>query len=450
MSRHGAAGHKTDGHGKVSRLNSGSCSGAITGTTERAGLAGSGGPAAWLLAPAKFRRKRKLATFCAALGFALPLLAQTTRVYPEGNSWVEETSGTLPDARELRITTDLGSIDVRGKARGISYVFRKRAYTATKEQALRQFQIMKLTATRVGAQALVDGRMARHDVTNVSAEISLQVPSDLKKALLETGGGSLTLRSIGGAVAGRTGGGAIKLEDIAGPVSVSTGGGDVVAGSLGSDATIKAGGGSIRVDHILGTGKISTGGGNVSIGSANGLLVNNGAGNIDVKRCNGDLQVSTGGGRVTLGPVMGTVKVEAGAGSVRLAGAAGRVQVTTGGGGVELFQVAQGAQVDTGSGAVTVEFTSTPGSFTDSSLHTAAGDVLVFLPANLALTVHASSDMALGYGIRSEFDGLHISKQSGGYGPQSMWAEGALNGGGPSLRVRTGMGHIDFRSLQSH
>lgn len=384
------------------------------------------------------------------MAIALPLLAQQTRVYPEGNSWVEEISGTLPEARELRITTDQGSIEVRGNARGIAYVLRKRAFTATKEEALRQFQMMKLTAATAGGQALVEGHMLRRDITNLSAEISLQVPRELKKALLETGGGSLTLRSISGAVSGKTGGGTIKLDDLAGPVSVATGGGDVVAGSLGSDAVIKAGSGSIRVENILGGGKISTGGGKVVVGSANGLAVINGAGSIDVKRCNGDLRASTGGGGVTLGRVMGSVKVEAGAGSIRLAGATGLVEVSTGGGSVELFKLAQGALVDTGSGAVTVEFTGAPGSFTDSSLHTASGDVLVFLPTNLPLDVHASSDMAPGYGIKSELDGIHISRQSGGYGPQSMWAEGSLNGGGPALRVRTGMGHIDFRSLQTH
>jgi len=431
-------------------LNSGACSGAITSTTEEAGFAGKASWATWLLRATESRRKRKLAIFCAAVAIALPLLAQQTRVYAEGGAWVEETTGTLPDAHELRITTDMGSIDVRGNARGIMYVIRKRAFTSSKEEALRQFEMMKVTARNVGAQALVEGRMLHRGVTNITAEISLQVPSDLKKALLDTGGGSLTLRSIGGAVSGKTGGGAIKLDDIAGPVSVTTAGGDVTAGSLGSDASIKAGGGSISVDHIFGAGKISTGGGNVAVGSANGLVVSNGAGNVNVKRCNGDLRVNTGGGGVNLGPVMGSVKIDAGAGSVRLASASGKVQVTTGGGSVELFKLGQGALVDTGSGAITVEFIGAPGSFTDSLLHTAAGDVLVFLPKDLALTVHASSDMALGYGIKTDFDSIHVSKQSGGYGPQSMWAEGALNGGGPALRVRTGMGHIDFRNLQAH
>ena len=74
--------------------------------------------------------------------------------------------------------------------------------------------------------------------------------------------------------------------------------------------------------------------------------------------------------------------------------------------------------------------------------------MLVFLPDELPVTIHASSDMATGYGIHSEVPGIRISKQGGLFGPQSAWAEGGLNGGGPLLRIRTNMGHIDFRNTQ--
>ncbi len=119
------------------------------------------------------------------------------------------------------------------------------------------------------------------------------------------------------------------------------------------------------------------------------------------------------------------------------------MQVTTGGGSVELYNVGQGAQVETGAGPILVEFTAGRG-FSDSSLHTAAGDVSVCLADNMPVTVHATSDMATGRGIQSELTGLRITS-SGQYGPKSMYAEGALNGGGPMLRVRTTMGQISFR-----
>lgn len=382
------------------------------------------------------------------LAVALPLLAQHVRVYQEGNAWVEETTGTLPVGRDLRVNTDLGSVDVRGRAQGVMYVIRKRAFAPNREEAERDFQKMKFSAVRTGDQIVVDGRLLERGFTRLGADISLQVPYNLRKVWLNTGSGAMTLRSLAAAVAAKTGGGSVKLDDIAGPVNITTGGGEVVGGSLGSEAIIKDGGGGVHIDNITGAAKITTGGGQVYVGSANTLIIDNKAGSIDVRRCFGNFQGSTGGGNVNIGPVSGSVRIDAGAGSVRVAGAGGEVQVTTGGGSVELFKVGKGATVDTPVGAVTVQFTAVPGAFTNSSLHTGSGDVLVFLPDELPMTVHASSDMAAGYGIRSEVPGIHISKQGTGFGPQSASAEGTLNGGGPLLRIRTGMGHIDFRNTQ--
>ena len=432
-------------------MRSGSCSGATTSrTTTVLGFwltqFGRGG----LAEVAAFHRKRRSVILFLAMIGAVPILAQQTRVYQDGNSWVEETTGTLPSARELRINIDVGALEVKGTAHAITFVIRKRSFASTKAEAQQQFQAMKVTAANLGEAASLEGRLLHRNLNRFTAEILLEVPHDLEKVRLDTGSGAMTVSSLAATVIGKTGGGAIKLDDIGGPVVVTTGGGDVVAGSLGSDASIKNGGGSVRVEKIAGPGKISTGGGKVFVGAAKGLVVDNGAGSIEVRKCNGDLKASTGGGNLNLGDVAGSVRIDAGAGSVRLASATGRVQVSTGGGSVELFKLSQGAQVDTGAGAITVEFVGSPGAFTDSSLHTAAGDVVVFLPKNLAVTVHASSDLAPGYGIKSEFPALRIAKQGGDWGPQSMWAEGTLNGGGPLLRVRTTIGHIDFRNLQSH
>jgi len=428
-------------------LSAGPESGAITGTTNPGQHATQ--IAGRRLGQGKISLRKSIGTAVwLAVAVSLPLLAQQVRVYRDGNSWVEETSGTLPAPRELRIYTDVGSVEVRGKARGIVYILHKRVVTASKEEAERQFQKMKFTAVRTGEQAVLEGKLLPGDVTRLTADLSMQVPYDLKKVLVNTGGGAMKLNSIAGAVTAKTGAGPVKLDDIAGPVAVTTGGGEVVAGSLGSDAMVKSGGGGVHIDNIVGSGKINNGGGPVYVGMAHGLTIENDAGSIDVHRCFGNFQASTGGGNVNVGEVGGTVRIDAGAGSVRVAGAGGNVQVNTGGGSVELFNVAQGARVETPAGAITVQFITKPGNFTESQLHTGSGDVLVFLPDELALTVHASADMAPGYGIRSDVPGIRITRQGGGFGPQSIWAEGLLNGGGPLLRIRTGMGHIDFRKTQ--
>ena len=85
------------------------------------------------------------------------------------------------------------------------------------------------------------------------------------------------------------------------------------------------------------------------------------------------------------------------------------------------------------------------GKFSDSTLDTGVGDIIVYLPSDLKVSVHASIDVATSRdAIRSELPGIRISSE-GDYGPREMSAEGDLNGGGPKLRISTSTGQIDIR-----
>ncbi|HEX8801361.1 MAG TPA: hypothetical protein VF772_22245, partial [Terriglobales bacterium] len=146
-----------------------------------------------------------------------------------------------------------------------------------------------------------------------------------------------------------------------------------------------------------------------------------------------------------LGDVYGAVTADTGGGTVKLASAKGDVRVVTGGGAVELMKLGESAHVETGGGSITAQFVAGRSQFKDSSLRTAVGNIMVYLPRDLGVSVHASTEMANGTGITSTFSGLTISSEGGKYGPKSMSAEGSLNGGGPILRVRTTIGQIDIR-----
>ncbi len=80
-------------------------------------------------------RKFSLCLCVSVVMFSLgmPVWAQQGRIYRDGNSWVEEVAGTMPSARELRVNTDLGSVEVQGNAPRVSYVIRKRSYAPTEE-----------------------------------------------------------------------------------------------------------------------------------------------------------------------------------------------------------------------------------------------------------------------------------------------------------------------------
>ena len=87
-------------------------------------------------------------------------------------------------------------------------------------------------------------------------------------------------------------------------------------------------------------------------------------------------------------------------------------------------------------------------SATDSFLHTASGDVRVCFGAAQGMNVHAQSDMASGRGFLTDFPGLNVNWQGGQFSPRSVWVEGAVNGGGPTLRIRTTIGQIALRKCQ--
>lgn len=380
-----------------------------------------------------------------AMAVAVPVWAQQSRVYRDGNSWVEEITGTLPASRQVRITTDLGSVEVQGSSSRVTYVIRKRSYAPSEEAARRQFEQMRISTVKNPEGVFIEGKLANRNLNRFNAEFVVQVPRKLELVKVETRGGSLNFISIAATVLGATGGGAVKLDELEGSIKITSGGGNVEVGRLGGDFSLTSSGGDVHIKNVAGQAHVNIGGGKIYIGSVKGAVVQTGAGNIEVRKCSGDLGVSSGGGNLTLGDVDGAVQAETTGGSVHLDSARGRVQVSTGGGSVELFNLNQGVQAQTGAGGITAEFVGKSGSFSDSSLHTAAGDVVVYLPRELPVTVHASSDMATGHGILSDFSGLRITKEGSKFVPRSMYAEGSLNGGGPVLKVRTIMGQIDFR-----
>jgi DUF4097 and DUF4098 domain-containing protein YvlB len=206
---------------------------------------------------------------------------------------------------------------------------------------------------------------------------------------------------------------------------------------------IETGGGSIRIGTVQGTLEAQTGGGHIDVDSGYGAMrLNTGGGSIHVGSCHGDLEAQTGGDNIIVGDVTGRAELETGGGSIRLASARGPVRAETGGGSLELRGLAQGVEAETGAGTITAEFVGRE--MRDSRLETAAGDIHVYLPSDMKVTVSASIDMADGHEIRSDFSELRVINEGGDYGPKESWCKGSLNGGGPRLNVHTTTGNIDF------
>jgi DUF4097 and DUF4098 domain-containing protein YvlB len=378
-----------------------------------------------------------------AIAAAIPALAQQSRVYREGNAWVEEVTGTIADARQLKVQTDVGSVEVQGGNQNeIQYVIKKRSYTGSEDEARRSFEHFKITATRRGDMAMFEGDSEGRN-HKMNADFNLSVPRELSSVKIETEGGAVNVHNIVGTVSTQTGGGAISLDQLGGPATAQTGGGAINVGTTWNDLHLETGGGSINVNTVKGRLVASTGGGSISVASAGYVSAETGGGSIDIRQCSGDVKAETGGGSISVSDVANHAVLDTGGGSIRLSGAKGPVHAETGGGSIELWKLMQGAKAETGAGTITAEFLGNNGSA--SMLETSTGDVIVYLSPDVHMTVHATIETAMGHKIRSDFPELKVRSEGEGYGPHTVYADGSLNGGGPELKIVTNLGNIEFR-----
>ncbi len=386
---------------------------------------------------------------------SLPLLAQAgggagqgTRFYRDGRSWVEETSGTMTPARALRVSTDCGNIHVQGGgAQTITYVVKKRSYVSSEAEARRQFERYSITATRNSDTAVIEAHWMSGRSERFSTEINVEIPRDMALVHLDTRGGNLGVKGTTAHVELDTQGGNVVVDDV-GPVRVNTQGGNVTANMVHGDTQINSGGGNIKVGDSDGKAEINTAGGNVTVNSMAWGTVQTGGGSIQIGQSRGDLTAETGGGSIDINEVQGKATLETGGGNIRLGSARGHVTASSGGGSIEMWKLYQGAQAQTGAGAITAEFLGGKGASSSSVLRTAAGDVIVYVGSGLPCTIQASAEMASGQGIRSEFSDIKITSEGGTYGPRSVSAEGAINGGGTPIKIRTTIGQIDIRKAK--
>ncbi len=380
-------------------------------------------------------------------------LCQEAKVYREGSNWVQEMTGDLGAAKNLRVKLSAGSVKVQGGAQaGITYVIHRRAYTSSEQQARREFESYRINTSVKGDTAWIVAESSRRD-SKCADDLVINVPRNLQSAKIETGGGNVNATGIAGRVELGSGGGNIHLDDIGGPAIAETGGGTIEVGSVEGDVNLETGGGNIKVASAKGEIKAESGGGSVVVLSGlQGAVLETGGGSIRVDKCSGRVKATTGGGSVDLGEIGGPAEIETGAGSIRLASAKGRVQAQTGGGSIQL-DGATSVQAETAAGGIIVKLLSPNGAGNgaggrnNSTLETSAGDITVYLANDLAISIRAEIEMANGHTIRSDFSDIHVSTEGGPWGPKTVTADGQLNGGGPVLKVRTNSGNVNFRRV---
>jgi len=379
------------------------------------------------------------------------------------------------DGLTLRLTTDLGSVRIINIEPGAAPVVRYTVHIETDARAplsqhlLEHYSLTaKSTASGVdiiGALPTQSGKGGGSAQFWVQFEIAIppgynvEVNTDVGDIETEDIGGTASLITQGGniragrigasglrsAAAGRpvakleTQGGHIQVLGVTGDLNAFTAGGHIHVGNISGDATLHTGGGHIHAGQIGGRAELETVGGNIVVGHAGAFVkVRTGGGQIDFGEVHGSVRAQTGGGGIRIMYVSGPMEVESSSGSICLTRVAGAVQAATSGGTITAWISPDSS---TSGGAVHLAG--------PSQLASGAGDIIVFLPRNLAANIDATVES--GGERRIEADpALSLSVQPIANHPAGwVHATGALNGGGPILKLRTTAGKIRLQYLDT-
>src|SRR6266436_3674530 len=311
-----------------------------------------------------------------------PLLTARTQPPDPGSQHASVVrSGTMStkDGLTLRLTTDLGSVNIIQLEAGAAPVVRYTVHIET-------------DARGVAAQQLLDAYALKSKAISSGVEITGMLPPQ-------------AVRSADAQFW-------VQFE-VAVPrgysIDVNTEGGDITTGDIGGTAALHTQGGNIKTGRIGGSGlrdaswgrsaaKLETVGGNITVARAgNFVSVRTGGGQIDFGEVRGSVHAQTGGGGIRVMYVSGPMELESSSGSICLTRVAGALQAATSGGTITAWinpdSPAVGGNVHL-AGA--------------SQLASGNGDILVFLPRNLAANIDAMV-MNGGEGHIEADPALHLS-----------------------------------------
>src|SRR5712691_9463189 len=407
---------------------------------------------------------------------ARPGLELTKPADPATPRTSADRTGSWPTSEglTLRLTTDLGSVKIISLEATATPVVQYSVHIETDARASLARHLLdrySLTAKATPAGVEIAGTLpprrtrsansaaqfwVRFEVT-VPLNYNVEVKTEAGDIETQDIGGFANLATQGGNIrTGRIGisrlhtasserpvakleteGGHIQVLDVAGDLKAFTAGGHINVRNISGDASLRSGGGHIRAGQIGGRADLQTDGGNITVGQAGNLVsVRTGGGQIDFGEVRGSVRAQTGGGGIRIMYVSGPMEVESSAGSICLTRVAGTVRAATAGGTITAW-VNPDASSSSG-GTVRL-----PGL---SQLTSGNGDIVVFLPRNLAADIDAVVESSGERRIEAD-PALVLTIQNQGSGP--VRATAALNGGGAPLKLRTNAGKIRLQFLDS-
>jgi DUF4097 and DUF4098 domain-containing protein YvlB len=396
-----------------------------------------------------------LITFLIALPAAALDVSSAKQAAPvrRGNSWQQnlEFASPVKEGARLLLRADNGTVSIHPvPGDKVTCVVTLRAYTSDEAEAQRLFDRFQFSARMVerGGVYITSQSLprARHGAKfRVQFQITLPVRYNLD---VETQGGDISVDApLEGEARLTTAGGDVRISDLTGAGRIETAGGNISVGKSGSDLTARTAGGSIHVGDVQGAASLETSGGEIVTGSVGGAVrAETAGGDIVVGGATGQVIAQTAGGQIQIGPTGGGVRAETAGGSIRLQGARGQVVAETAGGSIDLLAIESAVRASTAAGRILAEFNWANKTFGASRLESSVGDVFVYLPANMPLTIDAAIQTAAGHQIQSDFP-LTIQGDKDEFVPSTLRGHGAVNGGGDVLRIRTVAGNIEIRKI---
>jgi DUF4097 and DUF4098 domain-containing protein YvlB len=352
----------------------------------------------------------------------------------EGGFWVavEKGSEQVAPRGSIHIRT-IGAVSAKSAAGDrLSYILIRRVKARSEAEARRRLSISHLRISHQGHSAYLVVRGGTE-----MADIEVTAPEEAAEVLIETRAGRVDATGFAGTVKIETGGGVVNIGQIGGDVVARTAGGDISLGQIGGNAKCVCGGGSIRAGSIRGEGHLETAGGDVVVQRIDGpLRCSTAGGSIHVAQAGNIVIADTAGGPIDVDYAKGVVTAKNSGGPIQV-GSASSAQCESAGGAIRLGGGSFTAA--TAVGSIIARFQTQPS--TDSFLSTSRGDITVWIPSNLRITVRAQS---ASYGgakrIVSDFPDIPVKA----VGLLTM-AEGDLNGGGPLVRIAGSGGIIYLR-----
>ncbi len=368
------------------------------------------------------------------------VLAAEPPLTREGKYWVEVRSASEPvtPTTKLRITSR-GPITLNGTSSPeVNYSLKIRVKAANEAEAR---QLVRRFSVHVARQA-TNAIFLVVQRGDGMADLQVSAPRTAIDSTLATSEGAVNFYDMNGAVQAETGGGTVSADRIKGNIVVRTAGGDITLGSVAGNAKCVTGGGKIAATLVGGDARFETGAGDISAQEVRGLVnATTMAGSIRIQNAGSAVIASTGGGPIDVGHAHGVVTARNSGGPVKV-GAAEGVRCENAGGGVNLDNISGTVRVSTAVGSIIAGLLAgkpMAGSF----LSTGSGDITVFIPSNLGVTIRAQNELAGNIRrIVSEFPGVSVRVEGG-----QVVAEGPVNGGGPILRI-SGTGGTIFIKRQ--